>query len=58
MEYKAEGFKMNMVAMNMIKGRAELVIDWIRVDGYLIRNMSSLFNGSRACVRLGSRGIF
>ena len=36
MEYKAEGFKMNMVAMNMIKGRAELVIDWIRVveDSY------------------------
>ena len=25
------------------------------VDGYLIRGMSSLFNGSRACVRLGNR---
>ena len=25
------------------------------VDGYLIRIMSSLYNGSRACVRLGSR---
>ena len=25
------------------------------VDGYLIRSMSSLYNGSRACVRLGSR---
>ena len=24
------------------------------VDGYLIRSMSSLYNGSRACVRLGS----
>ena len=25
------------------------------VDGYLIRSMSSLYNGSRACMRLGSR---
>ena len=25
------------------------------VDGYLIRGMNSLYNGSRACVRLGSR---
>ena len=25
------------------------------VDGYLIRSMSSLYNISRACVRLGSR---
>ena len=25
------------------------------VDGYLIRIMSSLYNGSRACMRLGSR---
>ena len=25
------------------------------VDGYLIRSMSSLYNESRACVRLGSR---
>ena len=25
------------------------------VDGYLIRSMSSLYNGSRACVRLDSR---
>ena len=24
-------------------------------NGYLIRSMSSLYNGSRACVRLGSR---
>ena len=25
------------------------------VDGYLIRSVTSLYNGSRACVRLGSR---
>ena len=25
-----------------------------RVDGYLIRRMSNLYNGSRTCVRLGS----
>ena len=25
------------------------------VDGYLIRGMSNLYNGSRACFRLGSR---
>ena len=25
------------------------------VDGYLIRSMSSLYNGNRACVKLGSR---
>ena len=25
------------------------------VDGYLIRSMSSLYNGSRACMRLGRR---
>ena len=25
------------------------------VDGYLTRSMRSLYNGSRACVRLGSR---
>ena len=27
------------------------------VDGYLIRSMSSLFNGIRTCVRLGSRVV-
>ena len=26
-----------------------------RVDRYLIRSMSSLYNGSRVCMRLGSR---
>ena len=25
------------------------------IDGYLIRSMSSLYNGCRACVKLGSR---
>ena len=25
------------------------------VDGYLIRSMSSLYNGSRVCARVGSR---
>ena len=31
------------------------VLDECGVDRYLIRSMNSLYNGSRACVRLGSR---
>ena len=31
------------------------VLNECGVDGYLIRSMSSLYNGSRACVGLGSR---
>ena len=28
------------------------------VDGYLIRSMSGLYDGSKACVRFGIGGIF
>ena len=60
-KYREKRKELHVTFMDLEKAydkvcREELlrVLHECRVDGYLIRSMSSLYEGSRACLRLGS----
>ena len=61
-KYRKKRKELHVAFMDLEKACDEVCSEELRtvlhecgVDGYLIRSMSSLYNGSRACVMLGSR---
>ena len=61
-KYRAKRKELHVAFMDLEKTLNKVCREELRrklhacgVDGYLIRSISSLYNGSRACVRLGSR---